>query len=112
PVRILDLARNLIRLSGEVADPDTRIRYIGLRPGEKLHEELVAPREQVTPTAVPKVNLVSRSKAEALKELLPWIDRWRIGLGDAEARTALELVWSWCQESHIRREVPVGIGGD
>jgi FlaA1/EpsC-like NDP-sugar epimerase len=96
PVRILDLARNLIRLSGEYRDPDTRIRYVGLRPGEKLHEELVAPREEMTPTAVPKVNMVVRSQSEGVKDLTPWIDRWRLGLGDPEARAQLDGVWEAC----------------
>jgi FlaA1/EpsC-like NDP-sugar epimerase len=96
PIRILDLARNLIRLSGEFRDPDTRIRYVGLRPGEKLHEELIAPREEVTPTAVPKVNLVARSQAEGVKDLTPWIDRWRLGLGDPQLRAQLDGAWSWC----------------
>ncbi len=96
PIRILDLARNLIRLSGEYRDPDTRIRYVGLRPGEKLHEELVAPREEITPTSVTKVNLVARSHAEGIKDLTPWIDRWRLGLGDPEMRAQLEAAWEWC----------------
>jgi FlaA1/EpsC-like NDP-sugar epimerase len=96
PVRILDLARNLIRLSGEFRDPDTRIRYVGLRPGEKLHEELVAPREEMTPTAVPKVNLVLRSQSEGVRDLTNWIDRWRLGLGDPEARAQLDQVWESC----------------
>ena len=96
PIKILDLARNLIRLSGEYRDPDTRIRYIGLRPGEKLHEELVAPREQVAPTGVPKVKLVLRPHAEGVKDLAPWIDRWRLAMGDELLREALDGVWDWC----------------
>ncbi len=54
PVRVLDLARDLIRLAGR--DPDSQpIETVGLRPGEKLHEELFYDVEQVEPTASAKV---------------------------------------------------------
>ena len=54
PVRVLDLARDLIRLAGR--DPDSQpIEKVGLRPGEKLHEELFYDVEQVEPTASAKV---------------------------------------------------------
>jgi FlaA1/EpsC-like NDP-sugar epimerase len=96
PVKILDLARNLIGLSGEYRDPDDRIRFIGLRPGEKLHEELVDPRELTVPSRVPKVNLVLRPQAEGVKDLAPWIDSWRLAVGDQALREALDEVWDWC----------------
>jgi FlaA1/EpsC-like NDP-sugar epimerase len=65
PVRILDLARNMVRLSGREPDRDVRIEFIGARPGEKLHEELWGSDEEVRPTAHPKIQRVKRASAEA-----------------------------------------------
>jgi FlaA1/EpsC-like NDP-sugar epimerase len=54
PIRIVDLANDLVRLAGR--DPETQpIDIVGLRQGEKLHEELFYKAERVQPTAVPKV---------------------------------------------------------
>jgi len=55
PVKILDLAKNLIRLSGKELGVDAEILFTGLRPGEKLHEELVVEGEDAMRTSHPKV---------------------------------------------------------
>jgi FlaA1/EpsC-like NDP-sugar epimerase len=55
PVKILDLARNMIRLSGKEPERDIPIEFIGVRPGEKLHEELWGDGEDAVPTAHPKI---------------------------------------------------------
>ena len=54
-VKVADLARNMIVLSGLVPDRDIQIVYTGLRPGEKMHEELFDAMEQVEPTQHPKI---------------------------------------------------------
>jgi FlaA1/EpsC-like NDP-sugar epimerase len=55
PVRVLDLARDLIRLSGVEEHADIEVRFTGLRRGEKLFEELFFSEEQVEPTTHPKI---------------------------------------------------------
>jgi FlaA1/EpsC-like NDP-sugar epimerase len=55
PVKIIDLARQMIRLSGNEPGKDVDITYIGLRPGEKLHEELFHRAENLLGTSHPKI---------------------------------------------------------
>ena len=55
PVKIADMARDLIRLSGFEPDVDIKIDYIGLRPGEKLYEELITEGEGIVPTSHKKI---------------------------------------------------------
>ena len=57
PVRIVDLARNMIRLAGYMPDEEIEIRYTGLRPGEKLFEELITEGEHILPTRHQKIKI-------------------------------------------------------
>ncbi len=77
PVRIVDLATNLIELSGLKPGEDVRIVFTGLRPGEKLHEELKDPSEQALPT--------SNEKILILTGVEPLGDEGWSRLGDLEA---------------------------
>ncbi len=65
PVRIVDLARDLIRLSGLREDIDVKIQFTGPRPGEKLFEEVFLSGEEVTATQHPKVLRVKHAEVRA-----------------------------------------------
>lgn len=64
PVKILTLAENMIRLSGLEPGRDIRIEYIGLRPGEKMHEELFYASEELVGTGHPKLMLANCMSCE------------------------------------------------
>jgi O-antigen biosynthesis protein WbqV len=59
PLKILDLAEQLIRLSGLKPHEDIKIDFTGIRSGEKLHEELFHPEEPLTPTSLTGINAAS-----------------------------------------------------
>src|SRR5260370_40792663 len=60
PVKIIDLARNMIKLSGQEPDVDIAIEIIGPRPGEKVHEDLFNPDERARPTGSDKIVTAER----------------------------------------------------
>jgi FlaA1/EpsC-like NDP-sugar epimerase len=64
PVRILDLAKDMIRLSGLQVEEDIAIEFTGLRAGEKLYEELHLEGERQLPTDHPKIIVADRLPAD------------------------------------------------
>jgi FlaA1/EpsC-like NDP-sugar epimerase len=88
PVKIVDLAHNMIRLSGKEPGRDIAVVTIGPRPGEKLHEQLWAEGEEVTPTSHPKI---SRATAQHVDPA--WLEDELADLGRlVEAGDTLETV--------------------
>jgi FlaA1/EpsC-like NDP-sugar epimerase len=79
PVKIADLATNMILLSGFVPGKDINIVYTGLRPGEKLYEELLTNNETVLPTHHPKIKKARVEKLDG-KALMNIIDYFLVSL--------------------------------
>ena len=74
PVKIADLARRMIVLAGFRPEKDIRIEYTGLRPGEKLYEEVLSDAENTKETPHPKIN-VAQVREYAYADVAPRIDR-------------------------------------
>jgi FlaA1/EpsC-like NDP-sugar epimerase len=86
PVKIADLAREMIRLSG-FSEDDIRVEFTGLRPGEKLFEELLADGESTLPTPHPKLRVARAGEPLAASWLAPVLS-WLEASG---AQTEVEL---------------------
>ena len=93
PVKIADLARELIRLSG-YGERDIGIEFTGLRPGEKLYEELLADGEHTLPTPHPKLRIAtSRTAPDAqwMNEVLAWLQQGNPGTEQARHELAARV---------------------
>ena len=93
-VKVIDLARNLIRLSGFIPEVEIPISFVGLRPGEKLYEELVGADEKVEPSSVDKIYRVQNGQQPESKYLLKKIREFE----EASALKDPFFVIEWLQE--------------
>jgi FlaA1/EpsC-like NDP-sugar epimerase len=88
PVRIVDLAHNMLRLAGIQSANGKHVVFTGLRPGEKLHEELSAPTEESFATAVPKVRII-RGGTERGLPVLGTTERWAAWFAEGKGQRAI-----------------------
>lgn len=102
PVRIIDLAIKMTHLYGLRLGEDISIVYTGLRPGERLHEPLVAPNEELTPTTCGKIFCVTcRTPLPTLATIARWMESIEDGL-EWETKTRLrELLIEMVHEQEL-----------
>ena len=74
-IRVDDLARKMIRMRGLRPDIDIQITYTGIRPGEKLHEDLVRPEDDITHTNHPLIYRVIPRASHGLGDLASEVER-------------------------------------
>jgi len=105
PVRIIDMARNMVRLSGLTPDEDIEIRVVGLRPGEKLFEELMTEGENILPTYHEKIKIL-REPALNHSQVLEWLTELERLLSKRDEPGSVQHLVRLVPEYAIRR--PVG----
>lgn len=99
PVRIVDLAKNVLRLSGNGFRRNTDIVFTGLRWGEKLHEELTGPDEVTTRTAIPKVKLVQPPMV-SIRSVLSVVQEWETAFSEGRQHDVIASVASMFPKVH------------
>ena len=110
PVKIMDLAKNLIRLAGLREGVDAHIAITGMRPGEKMHEELVGEGEETFETRVERVRVVGNSSAgltpgPIIKEILALEERLE-ELDPVFVGRELDRLVRRCRLQDLRHQVP------
>ena len=89
-IKVLEIARSLIRLSGLVPGKDIPIRFVGLRPGEKLYEELVGEGEVATNSCLDKILQIQATSPPDFAKFEEKLEALESAVHRAEASTILE----------------------
>jgi len=97
PVSIVELTKDMIRLHGLVPGQDIELKFMGIRPGEKIHEELSHSAEDLLPCAIEKISMVKSQRPVDWAWLKPQLDELHrlCETGDERAVRAflMELAW-------------------
>jgi FlaA1/EpsC-like NDP-sugar epimerase len=96
PIRIVDLAENMIRLAGKVPYEEIDIEFTGLRPGEKLIEEIRGKSEGLLPTSMEKMHLI-REQPLVWDKIDGWIDELKDLISERQERAVI---------AHLQKLVP------
>ncbi len=107
PIRIVDLARNMILLSGLRPDEDIRIEFTGIRPGEKISEELSAADEETRPTYHEKIRIFAGNGLH-IPDAAAWIEEIRLMSAARDPRLVIalkDLVYEYNPSSVVLRHV-------
>lgn len=108
PVKIADLAKKMIRLSGLEPGVDIQIEYTGLRPGEKLYEELLNNEELVKPTSHDKI-MIANVREYEYDEMLPMYDKlFEYGKANQDylvVRTMKEMVPEYKSQNSVYQQI-------
>jgi FlaA1/EpsC-like NDP-sugar epimerase len=92
PIKIADMARELIKLSGRIPDVEIKITYTGLREGEKLYEELITDGEGIVETGHEKIMVLRRDEQEDYGPLFNGIERLLERAREQDARGIKEVM--------------------
>jgi FlaA1/EpsC-like NDP-sugar epimerase len=91
PVKVVDLARNMIRLAGFEPDVDIQIKFVGLRPGEKLYEELLHQSEDDIPTHHPKI-MIARVREQNFAKINKFLEDMSFAIAEQQNLKVVKLM--------------------
>ncbi len=103
PIKIANLAYQMIRLSGFIPEKDIKIKFTGLRPGEKLYEELLADKEETLPTHHPKI-MIARIKNLDYSKLSSIIEKLLKELYSMSKQQVIQFLSDVVPEYKINKE--------
>jgi FlaA1/EpsC-like NDP-sugar epimerase len=103
PVRILDLAHNMIQLAGLTPNEDIEVRITGLRPGEKLFEEIALEGEDMMPTYHEKIRIF-KGAAMAPEALSVWLDQLQLLMARRDVPKILSHITALVPEYNPRKQ--------